>query len=51
MPLPVTPSSDVFYKVQLWVYNFCIHIGSSGKSYFYVYYETVAGKGQNEVTF
>lgn len=49
MPLPVSPSSDVFYKIQMWVYNFCIYVGSSKTSYFYVYDETVCGKGQNEV--
>lgn len=49
LPLPVSSSGEVFYKVQLWVYNFCIHVGSSKKSYFYVYDETVGGKGQNEV--
>nr|CAH7737617.1 unnamed protein product [Callosobruchus chinensis] len=50
LPLPVSPSGEVFYKIQLWVYNFCIHVGSSGKSYCYVYDETVGGKGQNEVS-
>lgn len=49
LPLPVSSSGEVFYKIQLWVYNFCIHVGSSKKSYFYVYDETVGAKGQNEV--
>lgn len=49
MPLPVSSSGEVFYKIQLWMYNFCIHVGSTGKSYCYVYDETVGGKGQNEV--
>ena len=34
LPLPVSPSGDVFYKIQLWTYNFCIHIGSTGLSFF-----------------
>lgn len=49
LPLPVSSSSDVFYKIQLWVYNFCVTVASSGRSYFFVYNETVGGKGQNEV--
>jgi len=49
LPLPVSSSGEVFYKIQLWVYNFCIHVGSSKKSYFYVYDETVGAKRQNEV--
>lgn len=49
MPLPVSSSGDVFYKIQLWLFNFCVHVGSTKKSYFYVYDETVGGKGQNEV--
>lgn len=49
LPLPVSSSGEVFYKIQLWMYNFCIHVGSTGKSYCYVYDETVGGKGQNEV--
>lgn len=49
MPLPHVPAGDVFYKRQLWVYNFCIYVASSGKSYFFVYNETVGRKGQNDV--
>ncbi|KAK4881137.1 hypothetical protein RN001_004456 [Aquatica leii] len=49
LPLPVSSSGEVFYKIQLWVFNFCEHLGSNGKSYFYIYDETLAGKGQNEV--
>ncbi|KAL1489107.1 hypothetical protein ABEB36_014051 [Hypothenemus hampei] len=49
LTLPVSSSGEVFYKIQLWVFNFCIHIGSSRKNFFYVYDETVAGKGQNDV--
>lgn len=49
MPLPHIPCGDVFYKRQLWVYNFCIHSGRSGKSYFFMYDEATAHKGQNEV--
>lgn len=49
LPLPVSSSGEVFYKIQMWVFNFCIHVASTGKSYFFLYDETIAGKGQNEV--
>lgn len=49
LPLPVASSGEVFYKIQMWVYNFYIHVASTGKSYFFLYDETIAGKGQNEV--
>lgn len=49
LPLPHVPAGDLFYKRQLWVYNFCIYSGNTGKSYFYMYDEAVAKKGKNEI--
>lgn len=49
MPLPHISSSDVFYKRQIWCYNFCINSAKSGKSYFFMYNESIGNKGQNEV--
>lgn len=49
MPLPHIPSGDVFYKRQLWVYNFCVHSAKTGESKFYMYDEITAKKGCNEV--
>lgn len=49
MPLPHISSGDVFYKRQLWSYNFCIHSAKTGKSYFFIYNESIAKKGQNKV--
>lgn len=49
LPLPHVPAGDVFYKRQLWVYNFCVYSGRTGKSYFYMYDEVTAKKGKNEV--
>jgi len=39
MPLPyrAIPCGDVFYKRQIWVYNFCIYSGKTGQSYHYMY--------------
>lgn len=45
----MSSSQEIFYKIQLWVYNFCINVGSTGKSFFYVYDETLGAKGQNDV--
>lgn len=49
MPLPHLTSGDVFFKRQLWEYNFCIHSSSTGLSHFFMYDETEPRKGQNEV--
>jgi len=49
LPVPVVPSGDLFYMRQMWVFPFCIHIGSTGKSYFYTYDEINGRKSQNEV--
>ncbi|KAK9883772.1 hypothetical protein WA026_001959 [Henosepilachna vigintioctopunctata] len=32
VPLPVSFSGGLFHKIQLWVHNFCITLGSSGES-------------------
>ena len=45
LPLPVSSSGEVFYKIQLWVYNFCIHVPRQHwESYFHVYDEALGGK-------
>lgn len=50
MPLPHIPCGDVFYKRQLWSYNFCVYSGKLRQGYFFIMYdETVGKKGQNEV--
>jgi len=49
MPLPHIPCGDVFYKRQLWVFNFCIYSAKTGRSYHYMYDESSGKKGQNEV--
>lgn len=47
--VPNITSNDAYYKRQLSVFLFNIHVLASGKSCFYVYDETVARKGSNEV--
>jgi hypothetical protein len=49
MPLPHVPAGDVFYKRQLWEYNFCVSAASSGQSKFYMYDEMTGKKGPCEV--
>lgn len=49
MPLPAISSGDVFYKRQLWVFNFTIGSAKLGRSYCYLYDETIGSKGQSEV--
>lgn len=49
LPLPHVPAGDVFYKRQLWVFNFGIHSASTGKTTCYVYDEMTGKKGANEV--
>lgn len=49
LPLPKVPSTDAFYLRQLWMYNFCIHSAKNKSSHFYMYDETTAKKGANEV--
>jgi hypothetical protein len=49
VPLPNITTNDVYYKRQLSMYSFNIHILSTGRSAFYTYPETVAKKGSNDV--
>lgn len=49
LPVPNITTNDVYYKRQLTLCMFNIHILSTDESYFYVYDETVAYKGCNEV--
>ncbi|KAJ8894283.1 hypothetical protein PR048_006897 [Dryococelus australis] len=47
--LPNITTNDVYYRRQLSVYTFHIHVLSNGKSYFYTYPEFTAKKGSDEV--
>lgn len=47
--LPNITTNDVYYRRQLSMYTFNIHVLSTGQSYFYCYPETTAKKGSNEV--
>lgn len=49
VPVPNIASNMVYYKRQLTVHLFNIHVLASGESIFYCYDETVAKKGADEV--
>lgn len=49
-PLPKIPTNDVYYKRQLSVYLFNIHVLSNSTSVFYVYPETIGKKGSDDVS-
>lgn len=48
-PLPKLSTNVAYYKRQLNLYNFGIHVGSSGKGVFNVWQENEASKGTQEV--
>ncbi len=49
LPLPVTGVGPEYYKRQLWLHNLCVKDLVTGESTMYVYSETFAKKGPNEM--
>lgn len=49
LPLPRIPTNIIFYKRQLWLYNFGIHAGSNNRTICNVWLEGEAGRGAQEV--
>lgn len=49
LPTPNIPTNDVYYRRQLTLNSFNIHVLSTGSATFYAYPETIGGKGSNEV--
>ena len=47
--LPQIATNDVYYKRQLSMYSFNVHVLATGESIFYVYHEGIAKKGPNKV--
>lgn len=48
-PAPNIPTNDVYYKRQLSVYAFNVHVLSNSRSVFYMYSELIAKKGADDV--
>lgn len=49
LPTPNISTNDVYYKRQLSVYSFNVHVLSNSQSIFYMYPETIGRKGSDEV--
>lgn len=49
LPCPRLTTGIAYYKMKLWVYNFCIHDVKTGQSTMFVWEETVGGRGSEEV--
>lgn len=49
LQVPNIPTNDIYYKRQLSVYAFNVHVSSTSGSYFYVYSETEGKKGSDDV--
>jgi hypothetical protein len=50
LPLPHIRNNAVFFAYQLWYYVFGIHNLANDDATMYIYNDSVARKGQNEVT-
>lgn len=46
---PLISTSEAFYKRQLWSYNLCIYDESRNKGCMYVWNETIASRGSQEI--
>ena len=49
LPTPKLATNVVFYKRQMWTYNLGIHDSSTGKGFMFMWPESVASRGSQEV--
>lgn len=49
LPTPLLTTNKVYYLRQLWTYNFCIFDLINGVSKMYVWHESVASRGSQEI--
>ncbi|XP_068083448.1 uncharacterized protein [Anabrus simplex] len=49
LPTPKLSTGPMFYKRKLWTYNFSIHPCNSSPGHFFVWDETVASRGSDEI--
>ncbi|KAK5649801.1 hypothetical protein RI129_000830 [Pyrocoelia pectoralis] len=49
LPTPLLSTNKVYYLRQLWTYNFCVHDLVSGVSFMFIWNETLAQRGSQEI--
>lgn len=49
LPTPVLSTNVVFYKRQLWSYNFGVHNCRTGVGYMHLWHEGIASRGSHQV--
>ena len=49
LPLPRLNANAAFYKTKLWLFNFCIHDINNDKSWMFLWDETTASRGADEI--
>lgn len=49
LPTPLLTTNKVYYLRQLWTYNFCIFDLTNGVPHMYVWHESIASRGSQEV--
>ena len=49
LPVPTLTHGSMFYLHQLWVYNFGVHVRTTGSATMYIWNESIAGRGADEI--
>lgn len=49
LEMPILKTGEAFYKRQLWFYNLCVYDKVKGIGYMYVWNESVASRGSQEI--
>ena len=49
LPTPNFSTNIVFYKQQMWTYNLGIHDGTNEKRFMYMWPESVASRGSQDI--
>ena len=49
LPVPTLTHGSMFYLRQLWVYNFGIHNSTTGSASMFIWNESIAGRGADEI--